>query len=153
MSDDPLSDEQTSRIADAIESIEESRTALRQKQSLSPTEYKSPTNRDLRKATERDFVTLAEAIVDVAEIIVTHEHDDVPTGRKQKVRGLHSVGVLDEEVTHKLEEAVSFRDVLSHTYGPIVNDDLVYDALQSELDRYIEFTEAISDYLRANTDW
>lgn len=152
MSDDPVSDEDASRISDAIESIEESHAALREKQSLSRTEYNAPTNRNLRKATERDFVTLAEAIVDVAEIILRHEQDDVPDGRKQQVRELHAVGVLDEELTHTLEEAVGFRDVLSHTYGPIINDDLVYDALQSGLDRYIEFTDAISKYLRANTD-
>lgn len=53
--------------------------------------------------------------------------------------------MIDEEFLQKLEEAVGFRDVRSHTYEPIVNDDLVYDAVQSSLDRYIVFTEAISE--------
>lgn len=90
MSDDSLSGERASRIADAIESIEERLGARRQKQSLSPTEYTAPGNRDVRTATERDFVTLAEAILDRAEIIVNHEQNDVPVGRKQNVRALHS---------------------------------------------------------------
>jgi uncharacterized protein YutE (UPF0331/DUF86 family) len=38
--------------------------------------------------------------------------------------------------------------VLSHTYGPIINDDIVYDALQNSLQQYVNFAEAIDEYLR-----
>jgi hypothetical protein len=37
--------------------------------------------------------------------------------------------------------------VLAHTYGPVVNDDIVYDALQNSLDRYVAFVECIDQYL------
>ena len=40
-----------------------------------------------------------------------------------------------------------FRDVLAHTYGPVVNDGIVYDPLQDDHDRYVEFVEAIGTYL------
>ena len=56
-------------------------------------------------------------------------------------------GVIDEMLARKLQDAVGFRDVLAHAYGPIVNDDVVYDALQNSLDRYVEFATAIAEYL------
>ena len=41
---------------------------------------------------------------------------------------------------------------MAHTYGPVVNDDVVYNALQNDLDRYVEFVEAIGEYVRETTD-
>lgn len=66
---------------------------------------------------------------------------------------LHAIGVIDDELDRKLREAVGFRDVLAHSYGPIVNDDLVYDALQNSLDRYVHFVESIHRYLSESIDW
>lgn len=55
--------------------------------------------------------------------------------------------VIDDQLRQRLHDAIGFRDVLAHTYGPIVNDDIVYDALQNGLDRYVEFAEVVHRYL------
>lgn len=51
------------------------------------------------------------------------------------------------DMSERLRTAVGFRDVLAHTYGPIVNDDIVYDALQNDLERYVDFVKAVDGYL------
>lgn len=86
-------------------------------------------------------------MIDVGETVLRIEQDTVPDRRKAVVTELEPVGVIDAELGEKLRAAVGFRDVLAHTYGPVVNDDIVYDALQNSLDRYVTFVERIDQYL------
>ncbi|WP_276255247.1 type VII toxin-antitoxin system HepT family RNase toxin [Halomontanus rarus] len=148
MSDTSLPADMLSRITDAIESIQRNVTALQERQDLSREAYKADRNRDLRDAVERKFEKLAEAVLDVADQICKHERGLSTTYRKERIRTLEDEGVISPSISQDLQEAVGFRDVLSHSYGPIVNDDLVYDALQNGLDRYVEFAAAIRTYVR-----
>ncbi len=86
-------------------------------------------------------------MIDVGETVLRIEQDTVPDRRKAVVTELEPVGVIDTELGEKLRAAVGFRDVLAHTYGLAVNDDIVYDALQNYLDRYVTFVERIDQYL------
>jgi len=45
-----------------------------------------------------------------------------------------------------MAQAARFRNVLSHTYGYVIDHDVVYNAVQ-DLDRYRRFVRAIRDYL------
>ena len=72
---------------------------------------------------------------------------DVPDHRKAVIAELESLDILDATLAQELRDAIGFRDVLAHSYGPIVNDDLLYDALQNSLERYVSFVEAVSEYL------
>jgi len=145
MSEPPA--ELLARIADGIEAIERTVGELRSLQDLSRAAYKSDDNRIQRDAVERKFEKLTAAVVDVAETVLRIEDVSVPDRRKVTISELESVGVVDAELGEKLRAAVGFRDVLAHTYGPIVNDDIVYDALQNSIDRYVEFVERIDKYL------
>lgn len=147
MADDGLSPEQATRIADAVEDIETNVYRLRGYQCLSREEYKSPENREAREAVEREFEKLTAAVVDIARTILNVEGVSAPDRRKSAISELAQQDIVDDQLAQKLRDAVGFRDVLSHAYGPIVNDDLVYDALQNSLDRYVTFVEAIADYL------
>lgn len=149
---DDLSPEQATRIADAIEDIERNVSGLERYRSLSRAEYCTEDALDRREAVERKFEKLIAATVDIAETIHTVEGKSVPARRKDAITGLEEAGVIDGDLGHKLREAVGFRDVLAHTYGPIINDDIVYDALQNSLDRYVEFAVAIEAYLHESTD-
>lgn len=144
---DELSSERANRIADAVESIERNVSRLREVQSLNLEEYKSSANRELRDATERKFEKLIEAVLDIAESILKQEGIDVPSRRKATIESVETEGVIDTGLADRLREAVGFRDILSHTYGPVVNDDIVYDAVQNSLSRYVEFVEAVDEYL------
>lgn len=151
MGTDPLPSDRANRITEAIEDIEQNLAALREKQQLSRADYKASDKQDLRDAVERKFEKLAEAVLDIADQLLKHERGSSPRGRKDKIRELRREGILSDTLTEKLLDAVEFRDVLSHTYGPIINDDIVYDSLQTSLGRYVEFAEAVDEYFHART--
>lgn len=79
--------------------------------------------------------------------VVKQEGRPVPGQRKETISTIEKLGIVDHDLADRLREAVGFRDVLAHTDGPIVNDELVYDALQHGLDRYVAFVEAIREYM------
>lgn len=135
------------RIADSVEAIERTVTELRDLQGISRAAYKRDENRLRRDAVERKFEKLTAAVIDVGETVLRIERESIPDRRKAVVTELEAVGVIDAALAEKLRAAVGFRDVLAHTYGPVVNDDIVYDALQNSLDRYVSFVECIDQYL------
>jgi uncharacterized protein YutE (UPF0331/DUF86 family) len=47
-----------------------------------------------------------------------------------------------------MAQGARFRNVLSHTYGNIIDDDVVYNALQ-DLERYRAYVQAVQDYLES----
>lgn len=144
---DELPPDRANRIADAVEAIERDVLRLRELRGTSRDEYGDEDNQDLRDAVERKFEKLAEATLDVANQIVEQEGRRVTNRRKATIDAIEELGVVEPELADRLRRAVAFRDVLAHTYGPIVNDDLVYNALQNSLDRYVEFVEAVDTYL------
>lgn len=150
MSRDSLPAERANRIADAVEAIEELVTQLRGHQELSHEEYTDPIAQDRRDAIERKFVKLTEATLDIATELCKQgsEDRDPPERRKAQIEYLASEEIIEEDLAEQLKDAVGFRDVLAHTYGPIVNDDIVYDALQNNLERYIVLVEAVDQYLQ-----
>jgi len=148
MSEPPA--ELLARIADGVEAIERTVGELRALQDVSRAAYKADDNRIRRDAVERKFEKLTAAVVDIGETVLRIEEQPVPDRRKATISELETVGVIDDELGAKLRAAVGFRDVLAHTYGPIVNDDIVYDALQNSLGRYVEFVERIDQYLAAS---
>lgn len=149
--DEGLSPADAARIADAIEDIEQNVDRLRSYQELSRQEYRAEENLERREAVERKFEKLTAATIDVAETILAAERPSVPDQRRSVIGGLREDGVIDEALAQDLQEAVGFRDVLAHTYGPIINDDIVYDALQNSLGRDVTFVEAIDEYLSETT--
>lgn len=144
---DELPPDRANRIADAVEAIERDVVRLRDLQALPREEYVADENQDLRDAVERKFEKLTEATLDVANQIAVQEGRAVPDRRKDRIDAIEELDVVDADLAGRLREAVAFRDVLAHTYGSIVNDDLVFDALQTGLDRYVEFVEAVDGYL------
>ncbi|WP_247730627.1 type VII toxin-antitoxin system HepT family RNase toxin [Halovivax limisalsi] len=145
--DDGLSAERATRIADAIEDIERNVSGLERYQKLSRSEYCADEALEQREAVERKFEKLIAATVDVAETILAAEGTSVPGRRKDTIAGLEQRDIIEEDLAQQLRDAVGFRDVLAHTYGPVINDDIVYDALQTGLDRFVGFAEAVESYL------
>lgn len=145
--DDPISPELANRIADAVEDIEQNIDDLCDLQGLSREEYQAEENQLQRDAAERKFEKLTAAVIDIAETVLRAENVAVPDSRKATITALHERGIIGSSLEEKLDAAVGFRDVLAHSYGPIVNDDIVYDALQNELERYIQFVTVVDQYL------
>jgi uncharacterized protein YutE (UPF0331/DUF86 family) len=147
MTDETFPTDRANRIADAVETIERNVSQLRTHQQLSHDEYTRPGEQDRRDAVERKFVKLAEAMIDTASELCKQERETLPEQRKERIRILADENIIDESLAERLRAALGFRDVLAHTYGPIVNDDIVYEALQNDLERYVDFVETVDCYL------
>jgi uncharacterized protein YutE (UPF0331/DUF86 family) len=132
------------RILTAVETIEESIGILVQKQGLSRDQYKSDS--DTRDIVERRFVKMTEATIDIGEELVKYERTHPPASNPESMRALGEIGVLSSALAEKMAQGARFRNVLSHTYGRIIDHDVVYDALQ-DLERYRLFVKAVRDYL------
>lgn len=139
-----LAEDDIERILAAAETIEASLDVLADKQSLSRTAYKR--DRETRDVVERRFVKLTEAALDIAEVLVVHECGTRPESNPDTMRMLGDAGVLDSETVEPMAQAARFRNVLSHTYGDVIDHDVVYDALQ-DLERYRDFLVEVRTYL------
>ncbi len=62
------------------------------------------------------------------------------------MRILGEIGVLSPTTAEQMTQAARFRNVLSHTYGQIIDHGMVYNALQ-DLERYRTFVLEVRDYL------
>lgn len=147
MVDAGLRPEDAGRIADAVESVERTIARLRSVQTLTREEYAATENVETREAVKRRFETRTAAVIDVAETICRVEHGSVPDTRRETITALEDDDVLDADLARRLREAIGYRDVQAHAYGPVVNDDIVFDALQNSLDRYVAFVESVHRYL------
>ena len=144
---DDLPADRANRIADAVEAIERNVVRLREFQHLSRAEYTADGAQDRRDAIERKFEKMTEAMVDIASELCKQERGTTPERRKGAVDILEAEDIVGPDLADRLREAIAFRDVLAHTYGPVVNDDIVYDVLRNDLGRYVDFVQAVDGYL------
>ena len=144
MSEEGLPADRLDRILSAVDTIEESLGVLTRKQRVSRKDYK--TDSDTRDIVERRFVKMTEAAIDIAEEIVKHERRQPPTSNPASMRTLGDISVLSGALAEEMAKGAQFRNVLSHTYGSIIDHDVVYNALQ-DLKRYRDFVQAVRDYL------
>ena len=144
MTTDDFPADRLNRILTAVETIEESLGVLARKQRLSRDEYKSDS--DTRDIVERRFVKMTEASIDIGEELVKHERGHPPASNPESMRALDEIGVLSSTLAEEMAQGARFRNVLSHTYGRIIDNDVVYNALQ-DLERYRLFVQAVRDHL------
>lgn len=121
------------------------------------------TNRELRDVVERRLEKLSQAAIDIANGILADRECQVPRANQDKFRQLGLVGVLSvgnverENIelatassvgglAEEMAEAAGLRNVLAHEYGDVLDDKMVYHALQ-HLERYSLFLEELERYL------
>jgi uncharacterized protein YutE (UPF0331/DUF86 family) len=144
MTDEPFPADRLNRILTAVETIEESLGRLARKQQVSREEYLNDS--DARDIVERRFVKMTEASIDIGEELVKHDRGQPPTSNPDAMRALGELGILSPPTAEEMAQAARFRNVLSHTYGQIIDHDVVYNALQ-DLERYRTFVVEVRDYL------
>ncbi|KZN24678.1 hypothetical protein A4G99_10055 [Haladaptatus sp. R4] len=144
MTSDEFPADSLSRILTAVETIEESLGVLARKQRMSREAYK--VDSDTRDIVERRFVKMTEASIDIGEEIVKYERRHPPASNPESMRSLGEISVLSSSTAEQMAQGARFRNVLSHTYGRIIDHDTVYNALQ-DLERYRSFVIEVRDYL------
>lgn len=129
------------RIIDAVETIEDSLGVLAEKRRQVDREaYENDS--ETRDIVERRFVKTTEAALDIGTVPVVHERGHPPESNSETMRALGEIGVLSDE----LAATARFRNVLAHTYGDAIDDDIMYDALD-DLERDRSFLVAVRQYL------
>ena len=91
---------------------------------------------------------MTEAAINIAEELVKHERGQPPASNPASMRALGEIGVLSGSLAEEMAQGARFRNVLSHTYGNIIDHDVVYNAVQ-DLERYRGFAQAVRDYLES----
>lgn len=120
-------------------------------------------NRELRDVVERRLEKVTQAAIDIANGILADRDCSVPKANQDKFRRLGLEGVLPVEgvdrekaeretasnvggLAEEMADAAGLRNVLAHEYGDVLDDRMVYHALQN-LERYSLFLEEIETYL------
>jgi uncharacterized protein YutE (UPF0331/DUF86 family) len=141
-----VSTDTAERIVEKAEFIETCLEILAERQSVGPDEYAERI--EIRDVVERRFETMTQACVDIARMLLVEVGADseVPDANAAVMRELAGVGVLAEETADTMAEACGLRNVLAHEYGSVVDDGMVYDALQ-DLTRYRDFLVEVREFL------
>lgn len=108
-------------------------------------EYES--NKIVRAACERYFERVAEAVTDLAFIVITQKKFRIPDDDIDSFRILEENGVIDNELYNRLKDAKGMRNFIAHQYGQI-NDKLVYEAIKEELDKDVKKFISIVESLK-----
>ncbi|QLH81115.1 type VII toxin-antitoxin system HepT family RNase toxin [Halosimplex pelagicum] len=146
MSDD-LPADRLQRILDAADTIEDSLGVLaRKRRTVDRETYRNDS--DTRDVVERRFVKTTEAALDIGTVLVVHELGHPPESNPETMQALSDIDVLSDELADEMAAAARFRNVLAHTYGDAIEDEMVYDALE-DLERYQSFLVAVREYLDA----
>ncbi|UHQ97958.1 DUF86 domain-containing protein [Natrinema zhouii] len=91
---------------------------------------------------------MTETAIDIGEELVKHERGSPPRSNPESMRALGKLGILSDSTAEEMAQGAQFQNVLAHTYGDIINHDVVYNALQ-DLERYRQFVIEVRDYLES----
>ena len=140
-----MDDETETRIVEKVGYIEGAVTVLSRKQSLEEAKYLA--DREQRAIVEREFQTVLEACIDIAELLLKAESEAVPGTNAEKFELLGQLSILSAETTEAVREAARFRNVLAHAYGHDIDDERVYQHLQTNLHWFPTFLREVRETL------
>lgn len=140
-------DERTEqRIVEKATYVRDALTVLAEKRdTLSFEAYTD--RREARDVVEREFETAIEACIDIGTMILNADDEPVPDTNAQVFHELERIGVLDADTARQMAQAAGFRNVLSHQYGNDIDDEDVYNVLQSELPLFRDYLEFVREYI------
>lgn len=99
-------------------------------------------NIDIRGAVERYLYLASQAVIDLAEAVISFKNFRKPNTLTESFYILNEENIISRELTEKMAGMVGFRNVIAHDYET-VNYDIVYDILQNKLKDIEEFIEII----------
>ena len=139
-----VSPDQAAIIVDRAEFVEECLEILVERQSVDREEYADRI--EVKDVVERRFEMMTQACIDIARILLKALDVEVPEANSDTMRRLAAEGVIAERTGTEMVEAAGLRNVLAHEYGHVIDDEVVYDALQ-DLSRYRAFLVDVREYL------
>ena len=89
------------------------------------------------------LMVAVEACVDISNHIIAKEHIGVPESYSDCFKMLGNREIISKALSEKLINMAKFRNLLVHLYWK-VDDEKIYEILQSELADFDEFIEQIA---------
>jgi len=92
------------------------------------------------------FIVAIESAIDICSHIVSRNRFRIPEDYADTFRVIHENGGFDAQMVLTLREMTKFRNRLVHLYWE-VDDEQIYDILQTRLGDFDRFLERISVFL------
>lgn len=131
------------RILDKAEYVEEALTILSEKQALDRETYQR--NREQQAIVEREFQTAIEACIDIAGLLLRALDLTMPDTYAERFSRLEDHDVLSSETSDRMRKAAGFRNILVHRYGDEIENEKVYEHLQTELVWLVRYLREVRD--------
>ena len=101
-----------------------------------------------KRACERTFQLACEDVLDICNLIIAGRGFMLPKDNRDAIGKLTENKIIPEKLASRLQDMVSFRNLLVHRYGK-VDDNRVYLHLKEETIDLYKFIEAIDDFIES----
>jgi len=92
------------------------------------------------------LLTSIECCLDIANHIISWEGFRAPANYADSFKVLHEEGIVPSDFLPALQQMARFRNRLVHLYW-IVDDEVVYEVLQTNLGDFDRFARLVSQYV------
>nr|MBF0222728.1 DUF86 domain-containing protein [Desulfobulbaceae bacterium] len=104
-------------------------------------------NKQLKRFIERTLHISIEAIIDIAQHIISDERFREPESYKDTFSILHENNIVSDELLVKLQNMAAFRNLLVHYYEKI-DDEIIFGILKKNLGDFEAFSNQISVFIQ-----
>ena len=108
-------------------------------------EYEKSTEK--KRSCERLLHISIESVIDICMLLVKGLKLGVPVEEEDVFEKLEKKKAFPKKMVKKLRQMKGLRNILVHRYGD-VDDELVFDSLNTELNDFQEFTEHVLKFIQ-----
>ena len=101
----------------------------------------------VRRGIEKTVELMADAIIDAAMTLISMDNMIKPKDSREAIRLLEEKGVLSRKTSLKVQDFISFRNLLVHRYARI-DESKEYQSLSTEHQDIIAFVKEVETYLK-----
>jgi len=127
--------------------IDELEGYLREIEQIKPASLEEYKKVEKKRSSERLLQLSIECIIDICALTVTGLRLGLPSEEDDLFERLEQAGIISPIMKEILRKMKAFRNILVHEYGRI-DDQLVYEILQSKLDDFATFKREILEGIR-----
>ena len=127
--------------------IDELEGYLGELEQVKPTSFEEYRKVEKKRSCERLLQLSIECMIDICALVVTGLRLGLPSEEDDLFERLEQAGMISPLMKETLRKMKAFRNILVHEYGRI-DDQLVYEALQSKLNDFVTFKGEVLEAIR-----
>lgn len=132
------------RVKDKLDQINQYYQELRED---FPSEEEFSQKRVPRRAIEKTIELIADAVVDVAMIIISGKNLEKPNESSESITILTKSGFLSSSLADRMKDFIRFRNLLVHRYAK-VDEKLEFETIRDNHQDILEFLKEIESFVR-----